>query len=50
VMVGILVASIVGYLSIRWLLAFLTHRTFYPFALYCTVIGLLTITVFLVRK
>lgn len=43
VLVGFIVAAIVGYLSIRWLLAFLNRRSLYGFAVYCTVIALITI-------
>jgi undecaprenyl-diphosphatase len=49
VLVGFLVAAIVGYLSIRWLLSYLTRHSFYVFATYCAVAGLLTILVFVLR-
>lgn len=38
--VGILVSFIVGYLSIAWLLKFISHHTFTPFVVYRAVIGL----------
>lgn len=38
--VGILVSFIVGYLSIAWLLKFISHHTFTPFVVYRVVIGL----------
>ena len=41
--VGFLTAAIVGYLSIRWLLNYITKRSFYPFAIYCAVFASLTI-------
>ncbi len=43
VAVGFIAAAIVGYLSIRWLLRFLTHRPLYVFAVYCTLAGVITI-------
>jgi len=46
---GFLTAMIVGYLSIHWLLKFLTHRTFSLFAVYCVSLAAITIIVFLVR-
>jgi undecaprenyl-diphosphatase len=42
-LVGFITAAIVGYLSIRWLLVYISHRSFYVFAIYCTVVGTLTI-------
>ena len=46
---GFLTAMIVGYLSIHWLLKFLTHRTFGIFAVYCTSLAVITIIMVLVR-
>jgi undecaprenyl-diphosphatase len=40
---GFIASAVVGYLSIRWLLAFLTHRPLYIFSIYCTVLGLLVL-------
>lgn len=37
---GFLSAALVGYLAIRFLLAFLARRSLYPFAIYCTLAGL----------
>ncbi|MGD2252567.1 MAG: undecaprenyl-diphosphatase UppP [Anaerolineales bacterium] len=37
---GFLSAGLVGYLAIRFLLAFLERRSLYPFAIYCTLAGL----------
>lgn len=42
---GFITAAVVGYLSIRWLLGYLTHKPLTIFAVYCTVIGLLSIGV-----
>jgi undecaprenyl-diphosphatase len=38
--VGFLTSAVVGYLAIRWLLGYLSHRSLTPFALYCLVVGL----------
>lgn len=40
---GFIASALVGYLSIRWLLAFLTRRTLYPFAIYCALVGVLVL-------
>jgi undecaprenyl-diphosphatase len=40
ILVGFIVAGLVGYLSIKWLLAFLTKHSLNWFALYCTLLGL----------
>jgi undecaprenyl-diphosphatase len=37
--VGFIAASIVGYLSIRWMLAYLLRRSLTVFAVYCAVVG-----------
>lgn len=49
IIVGIVVALLVGYLSIHWLLGFLTKRSFYWFALYCVLLGALVLVVGVVR-
>jgi undecaprenyl-diphosphatase len=46
---GFITAAITGYLSIRWLLGYLSHRSLYVFSIYCTVMALVTILVYLVR-
>lgn len=43
--VGFLTAALVGYLSIRWLLGYITKRSFYPFAIYCAVFASLTVAI-----
>ncbi|MBN2147439.1 MAG: undecaprenyl-diphosphatase UppP [Anaerolineales bacterium] len=47
--VGFITSAIVGYLSIRWLLAFLTRRPLYAFAIYCVCLCLLVVAVTLIR-
>lgn len=44
-LVGFLASTFVGYLSIRWLLSYLSNRSLYPFAIYCAAIGLIAILV-----
>ncbi|MEA3350280.1 MAG: undecaprenyl-diphosphatase UppP [Chloroflexota bacterium] len=44
---GFITAAIAGYVSIRWLLQFLTHRPLYIFAAYCSVFGLLNLLMIL---
>lgn len=43
VIAGALVSAVIGYLSIRWLLNYLANRSLYPFAIYCTVVGIIAI-------
>jgi undecaprenyl-diphosphatase len=38
-LVGFITAAIVGYLAIRWLMAYLTRSRLYIFAIYCFVLG-----------
>ena len=41
---GFIVAGVVGYLSIKWLLFFLSRYSLYYFAAYCVVISMITIS------
>jgi len=43
--IGFLAATVVGYLSIRWLLNYLARHSLYPFAIYCLVVGLAVILI-----
>lgn len=45
ILVGVVVAAIVGYLSIRWLLNFLNSRSLSAFATYCAALGALVLIV-----
>jgi undecaprenyl-diphosphatase len=47
---GFITSAVVGYLSIRWLLAYLVTRKLYPFAIYCTVVSILILVVWLIRS
>jgi len=46
---GFIVAAVVGYLAIRWLLRYLVDHTLYDFAIYCAALGLVTLIVTFVR-
>lgn len=48
VLVGFVVAGIIGFLSIHWLLRFLARRPLTIFAAYCAVFGLLNLIVYYV--
>ena len=50
IIVGFVVAAIVGYFAIRWLLNYLTRRPLYDFAIYCTALGLITLVYYLVAR
>ncbi len=41
--VGFIVAGIVGWLSIRWLINYVSKHSLYVFAIYCAVVGLLAL-------
>ncbi|MGE5222460.1 MAG: undecaprenyl-diphosphatase UppP [Omnitrophica WOR_2 bacterium] len=41
--VGFLVAAVVGYLSIRWLLGYLNRHSLYVFSAYCALVGLVVL-------
>jgi undecaprenyl-diphosphatase len=47
--VGFVTAAVVGYLAIHWLLKFLTGHSLVYFAIYCLVLGILTLTVWFLR-
>lgn len=40
---GLIAAALLGYFSIHWLLKYLRQRSFYPFAIYCAILGTVTI-------
>lgn len=42
-LVGLIVAAVVGWLSIRWLLGYLNRHSLYVFAAYCAVVGLIAL-------
>jgi undecaprenyl-diphosphatase len=46
--VGFIVAAVVGWLSIRWLISYVSKNSLYLFAAYCAVVGLLVLVVQLV--
>jgi undecaprenyl-diphosphatase len=46
--VGFLAAAIVGYLSIRWMLRFVTTHSLRAFAIYCGVVGTLVVLIYVV--
>lgn len=48
-LIGFIASAITGYLSIRWLLRYLSHRSLYGFAIYCATFGLINLVVILVR-
>ncbi len=47
---GFIVAAIVGYFSIRWLLGFLIRHTLYDFAIYCVILSFITLVTALIRR
>jgi undecaprenyl-diphosphatase len=50
VMAGFIIAAIVGYLSIRWLLAFLVKRPLYLFAIYCVLVSIIVLIFYFIRS
>ncbi len=49
ILTGFVVAAIVGYLAIRWLLSFLRSRSLFWFAGYCVLLGTVTLVVAFIR-
>ncbi len=47
--VGFLAAVVVGYIAIRWLIRFLTHKSLSTFALYCAIVGGLGLLLSVIR-
>lgn len=43
---GFLSSAIVGYLAIRWLIRYLTNHSLYIFSIYCSVLAIITILVY----
>jgi undecaprenyl-diphosphatase len=46
---GFITAGVTGYLTIRWLLGYLTRQPLYVFSVYCAAMASLTILVYIVR-
>ncbi len=46
---GFAAAAAVGFLAIRWLLGYLAHHSLRPFALYCALVGVITLLIGMVR-
>jgi len=49
-LLGFITAAVVGYLSIRWLLAFLVKRKLYLFSIYCLAVTILVVFVLIARS
>jgi len=47
--VGIITATVVGYLAVHWLLGYLRKHSLHVFAAYCTVLGLVTVVIILLK-
>ncbi len=47
--VGFITSAVVGYLTIRWLLAYLANRRLFPFAIYCSIISTLVLLIYVIR-
>jgi len=48
--IGFVASAVVGYFSIRWMLAFIMRHSYRAFAVYCCAIGLLTLAIFFLTK
>lgn len=46
---GFVIAGVVGYFSIRWLLSYVKNNSFFGFAIYCVVISAVTLIVSMLR-
>lgn len=44
--VGFAISAIIGYFSIRWFIQYLSSRSLYPFAIYCSLLAFLSILTF----
>lgn len=47
---GFITSAIVGYFTIRWLLAYLVTRRLYPFAVYCVVLSTIVLLISFIRS
>lgn len=45
--VGFVSAAVSGWLAVRWLIGYLSKRSLYAFAVYCAVIGIISLTIHL---
>ena len=49
ILVGFVIAAIVGYLSIQWLLSFVSKHPLFLFAVYCLALSLFVVTISIIR-
>ncbi len=49
ILIGFVSAAVVGYISIHWLLGFLQKRSLASFAIYCFILGVITIVLGFIR-
>jgi len=47
---GFITAAVVGYISIRWLIRYLTHHPLTVFSVYCALVGTLAIVIYFLGK
>jgi undecaprenyl-diphosphatase len=47
---GFIASAVVGYLSIRWLIAYLGNHPLYVFSIYCTALAVLTLSIYAYRS
>lgn len=47
---GFVASAVVGYLSIRWLLRYLVHHSLYVFAIYCTILSVISLAVYFIGR
>ncbi len=48
-LIGFIVAGIVGYFSIKWLIGYLTKKPLFIFSIYCGIVGILLLVLPLIR-
>jgi len=48
--VGFITSAVVGYFSIRWLLAYLVSRRLFPFAIYCVIMAIVVLITSFLRS
>jgi undecaprenyl-diphosphatase len=42
---GFITAAVVGWLAIRWLIAYLSRGSLYPFSIYCALAGAIALVI-----
>lgn len=48
IIIGFIVAALVGWLAVKWFLTYLSHHSLYIFSIYCAVVGIAVLIIYII--